>query len=290
MERLLSRPDKAGRPFAVRPMALDDIGAVSELSEVRQWPHHREDWERFHDLGEGLVAEQDGKPIGAIMAWRHGEDMAGMGMLVVGPAAQSEAIGRKLMEEMVGRLGDRTIVCHASEDDAPLCRELGFTQVGSVRQHHGLVRDVPVAQLQPGERVRPFGKADTNLASLYSMASGMDRTRLLAALAGTSRTFVISRENEAVGFAMLRRFGSGWSIAPVVAPDAHGAKALMLHGLAEKAGRFCRVDLTAESGLSSWLEELGLPCVGVVRTMVRGTAPVTGATARVFAVAAQGLA
>lgn len=276
-------------PLLLRPMMADDIEAATELSREQQWPHREEDWELFLGLGEGMVAEADGKLIGTVMAWRFGETTATIGMVIVSPAAQGRGIGRQLMEAMIERLGDRTIVLNATEEGLPLYLKLGFVETGRIYQHQGPAPDVPLTELRPGERVRPKGKADGELAELYGKASGMERQALFDALAADSRTVVLSQDQHPVGFAMLRRFGRGWSIAPVVAPDAPGAKALILHWLAVKHGRFCRIDITAESGLGDWLEELGLPRVGSVRTMARGPAPAPAPFPAVFGLAAQAL-
>lgn len=289
MQSNLLEAEILSQSISIRPMEPEDIPGATELSEEQLWPHRQEDWEMFLSLGEGLVAEQAGQVVGTILGWRFGSARANIGMVIVRSTAQRRGIGRKLMQAMIDRLGDRSISLNSTEAGVALYTELGFVETGRVYQHQGLVYDVPLSELQPGERVRPKGRADTELAELYSDSSGTDRHELFHALAANSRTVVKSRENEAVGFAMLRRFGSGWSLAPVVAPDSHSAKTLILHWLAAKKGRFCRVDVTTESGLCGWLEGLGLPCVGSVRTMVRGSAPTPGARAKVFAVAAQGL-
>lgn len=276
-------------PLVIRPMTVLDVPAATELSVEQQWPHRNEDWELFLELGEGLVAERDGKLIGTTMAWRYGEDMATLGLVIVSPSAQGQGIGRKLMEEIISRLGDRTIVLNATEEGLPLYRKLGFVETGVIQQHQGIAKDVPLAELSRGDRIRPKGKADTSLATVYSAASGMDRQEMFKALAVNSRTVVYTRDNVPVGFAMLRRFGRGWVIGPVVAPDAASAKALILHWLAVKQGSFCRIDVTMESGLGDWLESFGLPCVGSVRTMARGPAPTSGAQAKIIALASQAL-
>src|SRR5207244_8867078 len=124
---------------------------------------------------------------------------------------------------------------------------------------------------------------------LYSRASGMDRRALFRVLEGESKSVVLTRDHNPVGFAQSRRFGRGRLIGPIVASDPHGAKALILHWLAANAGNFCRLDVTADSGLSEWLEELGLPRAGTVTTMVRGVRPEVSAAAQVYAIAAQAL-
>jgi hypothetical protein len=73
--------------------------------------------------------------------------------------------------------------------------------------------------------------------------------------------------------ALIRRFGRGLAIGPVIAPDAARAKALVAHFLAARPGQFVRVDVPEESGLGPWLEGLGLAHAGPVFRMVRGRKP-----------------
>lgn len=276
-------------PLVMRPMATDDLASAVQLSQEMNWPHRIEDWKLFLDLGEGLVVERDGQIVGTTMGWRFGDDMATIGLVIVSPTVQGQGIGRKLMEGMIAQLGNRSIVLNATAEGKPLYEKLGFVETGVIHQHQGLVREVPLYQLGDGERVRPVGKSDTVLSEMYSTASGMDRAALFKALISKSRTMVHTHEHNAVGFAMLRRFGRGWSIAPVVGRDEESAKALILHWLAVKQGKFCRLDVTGNGGLGPWLDSLGLPCVGTVRTMVRGKVPANPADAKVFAIAAQAL-
>lgn len=276
-------------PIVIRPMTLLDLPAATELSQEQQWPHRIEDWTLFLKQGEGVTATRDGKVIGTTMGWRFGEDMARIGMVIVSSSAQRQGIGRKLTADMLGRLGDRTVILNATEDGHDLYKQLGFVETGGVRQYQGISKDVPLAELKRGDRVRPKGKADTALADLYSTAGGMDQRAMFRALAAESRTVVYTRDNEVIGFAMTRRFGRGWVIGPVVAPDVDVAEALIIHWLAVKQGSFCRIDVTDESGLGPWVESLGLSFAASVRTMVRGPAPKPGEQTRIFALAAQAL-
>jgi GNAT superfamily N-acetyltransferase len=266
-----------------------DIDAATELSREQSWPHREEDWALFLSLGEGIVAEWEGRVVGSIMAWRFGTDFATIGMVIVTPAMQGRGLGRQLMEKMMSRLDGRSIILNATEEGVPLYRKLGFVDCGVVLQHQAVAGVMPLAKLRPGERVRPSGGADDMLGDLYSRACGMDRRDLFEALSSEAQTVVLTRDHVPTGFAQFRRFGRGWLIGPVIAPDVAGAKALVLHWLATAAGSFCRLDVTEASGLSGWLDELGLPCVGKVRTMVLGPAPSTVPDLAVQALAAQAL-
>ena len=276
-------------PVVLRDMTQDDLHAAIELSQEQSWPHRAEDWELFYELGEGIVAEIDGRVVGTIMAWRFGETYATLGMVIVTGEVQGRGIGRKLMEAMLTRLEGCNVVLNATQEGLPLYASMGFVPCGVVRQHQGPAPTMPLAELQPGERLRPLGGADEQLPELYSRASGMERGEVFEALARDSSAVVLSRDLEPVGFALLRRFGRGRAIAPIVAPDLAGAKVLITHWLGARAGRFCRIDAVEGLGLSRWLEQVGLPCVGTVTTMVKGTAPCPQKGPKVFAIAAQAL-
>lgn len=276
--------------IVLRDMTGDDVHAASELSFEQQWPHREEDWALFLSIGEGLVAEIDGKIVGSILGWRFGDHFASIGMVIVTNAVQGRGIGRQLMEAMLRRFEGRTVMLNATVEGVPLYRKLGFEEYGTICQHQAISPGQPLVPLRQGERVRPMGAADGEaLETLYANASGIDRKLILDTFQAEGSTVVLCREHEQTGFAILRRYGRGWAIAPVVAPDVTGAKALLAHWLGTQTGSFCRIDIAENSELGAWLTEIGLPEVGRVTCMVRGTAPVPGDAATVFGIAAQAL-
>lgn len=273
----------------LRPMTAEDLDTAVELSREQGWPHREEDWALFLELGQGIVAELDGAIVGTIMSWCFGKDMATLGMVIVTNSVQGRGVGRRLMEAMLERLKGRSVVLNATAEGLPLYAKLGFVETGTVYQHQAQAPTVPLTELVPGERVRPMGGADECLGEMYSRACGMDRRALFDSLTANSSAVVLTRDHHSVGFALFRRFGRGWAVAPVVAPDQGGAKALISHWLGANQNSFCRLDVTEESGLSGWLEDLGLPRVGTVKTMVLGPAPIGDPDVRIFALAAQAL-
>jgi len=274
----------------LREMRATDIPAARELSRDQQWPHRTSDWTFMFQQGSGVVAEQDGRVVGTTMSWLYGTDAATVGLVIVDPACQGQGIGRKLMEAILEPLADRAVMLNATDVGAPLYRKLGFEPTGTIFQHQGVLTSVPPAEHRANERVRPMGVRDpAAIEALDRTATGLDRRKLLAAVLESARGVMLDRDNEAVGFSLLRRFGRGFAIGPTVAPDAAGAKLLISHWLGVKAGSFCRLDVSSDARLSSWLEELGLPCVGRVKTMVRGTLPPCGTGVRTFSLITQAL-
>lgn len=275
----------------LRDMTSDDLARVHQLSRQMQWPHRVEDWGFLLRIGQGLVAEQDGAIVGTVMGWAYGVDAASLGMVIVDPARQGQGIGRKLMEAMIDRLDGRAIMLNATEEGLPLYRKLGFESVGTIHQHQGAAFSLPIASLGADERVRPMGRRDhAVLAELDRKATGLERGAMIAEMLGDrARGVMLARDGEAIGFALFRRFGLGYSVGPVVAPNLAGAKALITHWLGSKAGMFTRLDVPGDSQLREWLEDSGLAAVGDVTTMVRGVAPERGGPARTFAITTQAL-
>ncbi|MEH3101035.1 GNAT family N-acetyltransferase [Sphingomonas adhaesiva] len=279
----------------LRRMTPADLPAAHDLSREVKWPHRIEDWEMMLALGEGQVAEIDDRIVGSALTWQFGADgdasrAATIGMVIVTPHAQGMGIGRRLMEALLERHPGRSVMLNATEEGLPLYEKLGFERLGTIVQHQGAAFRVPVAELIPGERVRPLGtKDDETLFALARAATGMDRRALLEAILPGAQGVMLTRENEPVGFALFRRFGRGYLIGPVVAPDVGGAKVLISHWLGSNAGAFCRMDVPETSGLAEWLEDLGLPQVGRVVTMVRGPAPATDPATRLFSLTTQAL-
>jgi hypothetical protein len=108
----------------------------------------------------------------------------------------------------------------------------------------------------------------------------------------------IERDGEVLGFALLRPFGRGHAIGPVVVeagPDdvdgdaTHRAQALIAACLAANAGAFPRIDTPGDSGLSVWLETLGMKRVDTVVKMSRNGTPASDASIRQFAIVNQAL-
>jgi GNAT superfamily N-acetyltransferase len=250
-----------------------DVDAAHALTLELKWPHRAEDWHFVTNLGAGFVAERDGRVIGTVLCWKYGEDTSSLGMVIVSPAFQGYGIGRRLTEMALEALGARATVLHATPAGLPLYEKLGFAPIGMLDQHQGAALQPPLLPLPARERLRPLGVNDTpRLVELASRASGLDRSAVLPALLACSDGIGLDRDGELIGFALFRRFGRGRAIGPVVAPrdaDPVRAKAMIGHWLASNPGMFIRIDTPRESGLTEWLEALGLTRVDSVVKMAR---------------------
>lgn len=251
------------------PVAVDLVpfeaahlpGALA-LSQAVRWPHRAEDWALNLTVSQGVAAMADGRVMGTALCSLHGP-VATLNMIIVDAALRGQGIGLRLMEGIIALAGDREMRLVATEEGKPLYRKLGFVETGRIVQLQGLA--------EPAAPERPLTAGPVDPALLARMdgeASGMDRAELLARIAAEGETLTTEG-----GFAMLRAFGRGHVLGPVVARDPAAARALMAAGASHMAGRFLRMDLPEAAGLAAFAETLGLRPAGGGTVMVRAARP-----------------
>jgi predicted N-acetyltransferase YhbS len=268
-----------------RAMREADLPAAHALSQAVRWPHRPEDWHFALCLGTGFVAEEDGAVVGTALCWHQGLHHGSLGLIIVSPAHQGKGIGRQLMRLVLEQLGDRCTLLNATLAGQPLYESLGFRAIGTIHQHQGLLA-TPAAPAGP--RPRPATAADVPaIVALANRGTGMARDELLKQLIGVAEGAVLEHDGEVTGFSLIRPFGRGHVIGPVVAADAGCAQALIATWSAAYAGAFVRVDVTGSSGLGEWLAQAGLAEVDTAVTMARHGVPPRDDTVRQFAIVSQ---
>jgi predicted N-acetyltransferase YhbS len=273
-----------------RRMTETDLAPAHGLSQAVAWAHRREDWQFMLRAGTGFVAEDNGALAGTGLCWKFGSTHASLGMIIVAPERQGKGIGHGLMNLVLEELGGRSIVLTATPAGQPLYEKLGFVPTGTVDHHQGTMRPTAPPALPTGERIRPVAAGDLQaLAALATRAVGMPRADLMARLLDEAEGVLIEKDGVALGFSMIRPFGRGHMIGPVVAPDTERARVLIAHWAARYAGSFVRVDVTGASGLGAWVESLGLALAGPSVRMARGQAPVADGTVGQYAILSQAI-
>ena len=273
-----------------RRMTENDLPAAHALSQAVRWPHRLEDWQFVHRLGTGFVAEEDGAMIGTALCWKQGDSHASLGMIIVSSDHQGKGIGRKLMNLVLEELGDRCALLIATPAGQPLYERLGFVATGTIHQHQGTMAVVAPVALAAGENIRLAEPGDIEkIIELANRAAGMSRDDLVKQLIPIAEVAVLERNGELTGFSIMRRFGRGHVIGPLVAPDSEHAKALIAHWSSAYAGSFVRADITGTSGLGTWLTEAGLVQVDAGVAMARNGMPLQDEAVKQFAIINQAL-
>lgn len=273
-----------------RRMAESDLPAAHALSQAVRWPHRLEDWQFVLRLGVGYVAVEGDAVVGTALCWKQGEKTGTLGVIIVSPDHQGKGIGRKLMNLVLEELGDRCTQLIATPAGQPLYESLGFKAIGTIHQHQGTMASIAPVALPDGASVRLAEAGDVaGIIELANRGTGMGRDEILKQLLQIAECAVLERDGKLTGFAVMRRFGRGHVIGPLVAQDSESAKALIAHWSDAYAGSFVRLDVTGDSGLGAWLAEAGLAQADTGVTMARNGMPERDEMARQFAIINQAL-
>lgn len=276
--------------IVLREITGADAPLCVELSRLVGWPHRAEDWEMAIGLGHGVVVALGRKLVGTALWWPYGESHATLGLIIVSPEQQGAGIGKRLMQALLEQTEGRTLMLNATAAGEPLYAKSGFVAYGGVRQYQGATLAVAAPELRPGQRLRSATQADLPLLErLDREASGLPRGPTLSALLARGECVFLERNDDPVGFSILRAFGRGLVIGPVIAADGADARTLIAHWLHGRHGQFMRIDVRTDSGLGEFLVERGLKPAGEVTAMVRGERPHASGTARVYALINQAL-
>ncbi|WP_028684091.1 GNAT family N-acetyltransferase [Pseudomonas chlororaphis] len=276
--------------YVYRPMTVADLPAAHALSVQLKWPHRLEDWAMLQRVSQGFVVEDGERLIGSAFACLQG-DYATIGLVIVSNDYQGQGIGRALMEKALHACGSRTPVLNATLAGAPLYASQGFVEFGMIQQHQGQAQAPEVGSLPAGESCRPLRKADRlRQLSLANAGSGLDRQQVLEDLFAVVEYGVgIERDGQLRAFALLRPFGRGRCIGPVIAENPEQARQMIASLLSKVPDAFVRIDIPADCGLADWLQSAGLKQVDQVAQMARGTPPRALGGVRQFALVTQAI-
>jgi predicted N-acetyltransferase YhbS len=268
--------------ITLEPLAVRHLDAAAALSRAEGWPHRREDWAFGFGLSQGVAATVGGRLVGTALATPFG-GAAMLNMIIVAAEMRGRGLGRRLVEQGMAGIPVDEWRLVATSDGLPLYRKLGFVEVGGVAQHQGAVGRVD----RPRDVAWATSDETAEIARLDREATGLDRATLIAALADTGRLAVLREGGQSVGYAAIRPFGRGEVAGPVVGRHADDAKRLLSFLFSGRDGAYMRVDTQTDSGLSTWLEGIGLAAAGGGVAMARRPAARTPAPLRSFALAAQ---
>jgi GNAT superfamily N-acetyltransferase len=274
----------------LRPMQAGDLAAMHRLAQQMSWPHRAEDCAQLFALGAGTVAvDGTGSTVGVGLRWSFGRDVGTIGLVLVAPERQGRGIGRALMTALIADLEPRALMLNATAEGLPLYEKLGFVSTGFVQQHQGRLAEASVLPSVPAVPVRRAAVADhTALCALDAAAFGTDRSPLVSRLLADGEAWVVERAGQPAGIAVLRAFGRGMIIGPIVAASEDEAIALVAAAAKAAPPGVLRVDILADAErLATWLTAAGLPAIDTVTIMLCGNWPATQTTLRRFGLALQ---
>ena len=274
----------------LRPMQAGDLAAMHGLAQQMSWPHRSEDCAQLLAFGAGTVAvDATGRTVGVGLRWSFGREVGTIGLVLVAPERQGKGLGRALMKTLIADLEPRTLMLNATAEGLPLYEKLGFVSTGFVRQHQGRLAEGSVLPSAPAVAVRRALPGDHDaLCSLDAAAFGADRSGLISRLLVDGEAWVVDHDGRPVGFAVLRAFGRGSIVGPIVAPSEDEAVALVAVAAKAAPPGVLRLDILAQAErLGAWLTAAGLPAIDTVTIMLRGGWPETHKGLQRFGLALQ---
>lgn len=211
-------------------------------------------------LSQGNVVLRDARVVGTALRTDYGPDVAMMNMIIVAKSERGAGLGRKVMQGLMDGSGDRELRLVATTDGLPLYEKLGFEPEGVISQHQGDV----TAVTPPEGHIETAGAEDlAPVQELDRTYLAADRSKLISCLAEHGEIALHrAPSGEVTGYAAWRRFGRGYVIGPIVAPDAGVAQDLIRYFATRHEGQFVRIDTDTTLGLAPWLETIGLARAG----------------------------
>lgn len=233
----------------IAPVDLSKRPELHELTVSVFWPHRADDLDFFLSLGQGYLAlDAIGRPLGSAMYFNMGDDFAMFGMMVTTPRLQALGAGQRLLRRIMRDCSGRDLRLSATRSGYRLYEMAGFTPVATIWQQQGVVRSFHLPEAVPGLAVREIEAGDLmRIKALDRHAYGADRGRVLDGLLDVSSGLVVERAGEVHGYALMRKFGKGVVIGPVVAEDDAMAMHLVAPLIQRCQGMFARLDTPQQS-------------------------------------------
>lgn len=206
----------------VRRLAAHELTLALPLLEAEGWALETADLERLRALG-GAVGAFEGETLQGFLTFLDTPPYRWVGNVAVNPALRGKGVGARLVHEAF-RDADRTAL-YSVEKAESLYARAGLVAQGEIfalRAEHAKPSSIPYGG------VRPMTPEDLPaLLALDRASTGMDRSRLIEALAERFPIRVAGRHGELLGFAVAKTYQDVTEIGPVVAKTSHAAWGLI---------------------------------------------------------------
>jgi len=275
----------------LKPLTIEDADLLYELSISVRWPHRYRDIVTVMGTGTGYLATDEiGRVLSSGMRFSVAKNLETIGMMITVPRLQARGAGRWILERLIRESTCESQLLYSTRKGFPLYQSEGFEKQRPVAQHQGIAHEAPLPEEARNFQVRAFEKADlAPLRKLDNAAFGADRRRLLSTLFARADKIVVLENGDNIdGYAVLRPFGRGQIMGPVVARSSSMAMALLAPLIKQATGSFLRIDVpTSSSELTEYLISSGLNLFDTVFEMRRGRALPLSPNVHVFGLAFQ---
>ncbi len=275
-----------------RRIASADRHLLHELTLGVFWPHRDHDLDLFLALGEGYLAiDEIGRALGSAMYFHMGGDFAMLGMMVTAPRLQTQGTGRWMLNRIMADCEGRDLRLSATHAGYSLYEGAGFIPVNRIWQHQGIARDIHLPTPAAGIETRALTPEDIPaLLTIDKFAFGADRSEVLKVLLEMSEGRVALRNGEIVGYALMRPFGRGLVIGPVVAEQDRIAMQMIAPLVQANVGSFLRLDTPLQSEpFTGFLAAAGMGVYETVTEMRIGPHRRSGDGIQLFGLAAHSI-
>lgn len=271
----------------IRTLTEADLGFADAVRELAGWNQLPGDWLRLlrHDPDGCFIAEWDGQPAGTATTTSYSNDLAWIGMVIVHPDMRRRGIGNALLEHCIGHLqqsGARCIKLDATPLGKTVYDQLGFKDEWSLARWEAEGLD------KCGEIATPAPADVTRIGSLDDESFGVDRSRMLHALAAQSHTIVqASSANLVEGYGMLRPGRNASYLGPAVSTDEAVGRKIVHSLLSLSEGRRVFWDIPDQNSAAvAMAKQLGFTQQRVLTRMYLGENAKPGAPNNIWALAA----
>jgi GNAT superfamily N-acetyltransferase len=241
------------------------------------------------EVGQGfLICDPINRALASGFYFPMGPDFATIGMMLTVPRLQALGAGSWMLERVLEQSGAKGFLLNSTRQGYSLYEKAGFRPTQEIHQLQGYAE-------APGLSFAPAGVEFLDLTAedhaavkvLDACAFGADRSVILDQLFPLSSSRVAFRDGQICGYAMMRNFGRGKVIGPIICDSEDTAIALITPFVQQAKGQYLRVDIpTGYNSLAAFVSSAGLNVYDTLIEMRRGQPLPRNASAKVMGLAA----
>ncbi|WP_339680757.1 GNAT family N-acetyltransferase [Cyclobacterium marinum] len=247
----------------LREMQLSDLEAAMRLKTVEGWNQTEADWQLI--LAENpslcLVVEGEDAVVGTVCAYSYQNKLAWIGMMLVDRSYRRRGISKRLMREVIQRIGDKqTIKLDATPAGQKVYEQLGFVKEYSLFRW---IRPKEASSIKESVTVEVQVVTPDDFPDILSYdykVFGLDRAKLLEQLFERlpNGAFLVKEREEIVGYVFCRLGSKLLQLGPMIASNDFVAQTLITRILKTFEGHDFVLDLGVHHyKLYSWLVNRG---------------------------------